>query len=339
MGSADRDAGGRPTLEAVARHAGVSRGTVSRVINDSPRVSETARAAVAAAIEELGYVPNRAARMLVTRRTDTVALIVSESQDRLFAEPFFAGVLRGVTAALGDTEVQLLLAMAQSAAERARLRRYLSGQHVDGVMVLSSHADDPLPGELTAAGVPLVFGGRPATGGFYVDADNRDGARQAVAHLVAAGRRRIATIAGPPDMSPGVDRLRGYRDALAAAGLDADDTLVATGDFSEDSGRAAMGTLLDRRPDLDAVFAASDPMALGAVRRLREHGARVPEDVAVVGFDDSETGRHTDPPLTSVHQPLGELGGRMAEMLLSRIAGDSPEPVILPTRLVVRASG
>lgn len=323
----------------MARHAGVSRGTVSRVINDSPRVSETARAAVTTAIEQLGYVPNRAARMLVTRRTDTVALIVSESPDRLFAEPFFAGVLRGVTAALGDTEVQLLLAMAQSEAERGRLRRYLSGQHVDGVMLLSAHADDPLPGELGAAGMPLVFGGRPAGGGCYVDADNRDGARQAVAHLAAAGRRRIATIAGPPDMSPGVDRLAGYRDALEVAGLPADEALAATGDFSEEGGRAAMRALLERGPGPDAVFAASDPMALGALRYLKERGARVPEDVAVAGFDDSETGRHTDPPLTSVHQPLAEMGTRMVQMLLSRVAGAAPDPVILPTRLIIRASG
>lgn len=339
MVSTDQDAGGRPTLEAVARQAGVSRGTVSRVINDSPRVSDAAREAVTAAIKELGYVPNRAARMLVTRRTDTVALVVSESQDRLFGEPFFAGVLRGVTTALGATEVQLLLAMAQSAPERDRLRRYLSGQHVDGVMMLSTHDHDPLPRELEAAGVPLVYGGHPPGSRFYVDPDNRGGARQAVAHLVAAGRRRIATITGPADLSPGVDRLAGYRDALAAAGLPEDDALVAPGDFSEDTGEAAMRALLERRPDLDAVFAASDPMALGALRCLKGRGVRVPEDVSVVGFDDSETGRHTDPPLTSVHQPVGEMGGKMVELLLSRISGASPDPVILPTRLVVRASG
>ena len=339
MVSTDQDASGRPTLEAVARQAGVSRGTVSRVINDSPRVSEAARDAVTAAIQELGYVPNRAARMLVTRRTDTVALVVSESQDRLFGEPFFAGVLRGVTTALGATEVQLLLAMAQSAAERDRLRRYLSGQHVDGVMMLSTHHDDPLPHELEAAGVPLVYGGHPPGSRYYVDPDNRGGARQAVAHLAAAGRRRIATITGPADLSPGVDRLAGYRDALVAAGLPADDELVAPGDFSEDAGEAAMRTLLERRPDLDAVFAASDPMALGALRYLKGQGVRVPGDVAVIGFDDSETGRHTDPPLTSVHQPVGQMGGKMVELLLSRISGSSPDPVILPTRLVVRESG
>lgn len=325
-------------MEAVARRAGVSRGTVSRVINDSPRVSDTARTAVAAAIEELGYVPNRAARMLVTRRTDSVALIVSESQDRVFAEPFFAGILRGITTALAATDVQLLLAMAQSTAERGGLRRYLSGQHVDGVMLLSLHADDPLPAALGAAGVPLVFGGRPpGQRRAYVDADNRGGARTAVAHLVAAGRRRIATIAGPPDMSPGVDRLAGYRDGLADAGLD-DAGLVATGDFSEPSGAAAMRALLDGHPRPDAVFAASDPMALGALRCLRERGLRVPDDIAVVGFDDSEAGRYTDPPLTSVHQPLGEMGRQMVRMLLARIGGAEPEPVILPTRLVVRSS-
>ena len=339
MGRVTMEDGARPTLEAVARRAGVSRGTVSRVVNDSPRVSDTARAAVTAAIEELGYVPNRAARMLVTRRTDTVALIVSEPQDRVFAEPFFPGIVRGITAALADTDVQLLLAMAQHTG--AGLQRYLSGQHVDGVMLLSLHADDPLPDALDAAGVPFVSGGRPLSGRHpYVDADNRDGARQAVAHLVATGRRRVATIAGPQDMAVGVDRLAGYRDGLARDGLPFDEALVTVApDFSEEAGAAAMRELLTARPAPDAVFAASDPTALGALRYMKDHGTRVPDDVAVVGFDDAATGRYTDPPLTTLHQPLGEMGGRMVRMLLARIAGESPPPEIVPTHLIVRASG
>lgn len=338
MGQVLTGDGARPTLEAVARRAGVSRGTVSRVVNGSPRVSASARAAVTAAIEELGYVPNQAARMLVTRRTDTVALIACEPQDRVFAEPYFAGMVRGITAALAATDVQLLLAMAPDNA--AGLRRYLSGQHVDGVMLTSLHADDPLPDALEAAGVPFVSGGRLLSGRHpYVDADNRDGARQAVAHLAATGRRRIATIAGPQDMAVGVDRLAGYRDGLARAGLPSDESLVViTDDFSEEGAAAAMRALLDRRAAPDAVFAASDPTALGALRYLKDRGTRVPEDVAVVGFDDSAIGRYTDPPLTTVHQPLGEMGERMVRMLLARIAGESPPPEVVPTHLVVRAS-
>ncbi|MGK5558334.1 LacI family DNA-binding transcriptional regulator, partial [Actinomadura kijaniata] len=273
--------GRRPTLEEVAARAGVGRGTVSRVINGSPKVSAQAREAVRKAIDELGYVPNRAARTLVTNRTDTVALVVAESDQRLFGEPYFAGIIRGISAELGDTGLQLLLALARSPEEYARLEHYLTPQHVDGVLLTSLHAEDPLPARLEAGGVPTVLGGCPP--GLaplsYVDVDNREGARQAVEHLVARGRRRIATIAGPQDMGVGIDRLTGYRVALAEAGLP---ELVAYGDFGEASGITAAEELLERDPELDAVFAADDPMALGALRALRRRGRRVPEDVAVV---------------------------------------------------------
>lgn len=332
----------RPTLEAVARHAGVSRGTVSRVINDSPRVSPQARSAVLSAIDALGYVPNQAARTLVTRRTGTVALIVSESQDRVFADPYFASILRCISTALADTDLQLLLSMAQSPAERTRLRRYLSGQHVDGAILLSLHVDDPLPDELQRTGLPLVLGGRPVNTEhvWYVDADNQDGARQATDHLLATGRRRVATITGPADMPVGIDRLAGYRDGLTSAGLAYDDTLVAAGDFSEESGACALRALVDRHPDIDAVFAASDTMALGAMRQLQQYGRRVPDDVAVIGFDDSDVARHTSPPLTTVHQPLNEMGTQLVESLLDLISGAqrTSSGIILPTHLITRDS-
>ncbi|GAA1588148.1 LacI family DNA-binding transcriptional regulator [Actinomadura kijaniata] len=332
--------GRRPTLEEVAARAGVGRGTVSRVINGSPKVSAQAREAVRKAIDELGYVPNRAARTLVTNRTDTVALVVAESEQRLFGEPYFAGIIRGISATLGDTGLQLLLALARSPEEYARLEHYLTPQHVDGVLLTSLHAEDPLPARLEAGGVPTVLGGcPPGLAPFsYVDVDNREGARQAVEHLVARGRRRIATIAGPQDMGVGIDRLTGYRVALAEAGLP---ELVAYGDFGEASGITAVEELLERDPGLDAVFAADDPMALGALRALRRRGRRVPEDVAVVGFDDSAAAPLADPPLTTVHQSAEEMGREMARLLMARINGDPlPEPVvILKPRLVVRASG
>ena len=329
----------RPTLEEVAARAGVGRGTVSRVVNGSPRVSAEAREAVLAAIEELGYVPNRAARTLVTRRTDTVALVVAESEQRIFDEPFFAGIIRGISSELNDTGLQLLLALARSPEEYARLETYLTGQHVDGVLLTSLHGDDPLPAKLEASGVPTVLGGRP-TGlnpESYVDVDNRDGARQAVEHLVRRGRRRIATIAGPQDMGVGVDRLAGYREALAGAGLP---ELVEYGDFSEASGVAAAERLLDRDPDLDAVFAADDPMALGAMQVLRRRGRRIPDDVAVIGFEDSTRAPLADPPLTTVHQSVEEMGRQMARLLVARIRGEEvADPVvILQPHLVVRES-
>ncbi|MFI6318466.1 LacI family DNA-binding transcriptional regulator [Nonomuraea sp. NPDC050556] len=329
----------RPTLEAVAALAGVGRGTVSRVINGSPNVSTKARDAVQQAIAELGYVPNRAARTLVTRRTDTVALVVSESELRVFDEPYFAGTIRGIGSALAETGLQLILAMAQSPEEHERLEHYLTGQHVDGVLMLSLHGADPLPGRLEAMGVPTVLGGRPV--GLdpfsYVDMDNRAGARQAVKYLLGKGRRGIATIAGPQDMGVGVDRLAGYRDALLASGLP---ELVAYGDFSEESGASAMRELLEAHPDLDAVFAASDLMAVGAMRTLRDKGRSIPGDVAVVGFEDSKVALHTNPPLTTVHQPTEAMGRQMAQLLVARINGEElRQPVvILDTYLVPRES-
>jgi DNA-binding LacI/PurR family transcriptional regulator len=312
------------------------------VINGSPKVSLEAREAVLAAIEELGYVPNRAARTLVTRRTDTVALVMSASEERVWDEPYFAGIIRGISAGLSDTGFQLLLAFAQSRAEHDRLERYLSGQHVDGVLLISLHGDDPLPGHLESQGVPTVLGGTPVGADLSalicVDADNRGGARLAVAHLVERGRRRIATIAGPQDAQVGVDRLAGHQETLAAAGLPGD--LIAFGDFSEESGAAAMRTLLSSEPMLDAVFAASDPMAAGAMRVLREYGRAIPAEVAVVGFDDSVTARHAAPQLTSVHQPVEAMGQEMSRLLVARIRGEEVPTgaVVLETHLVVRES-
>ncbi|GAA0409813.1 LacI family transcriptional regulator [Acrocarpospora corrugata] len=335
----DRRLAARPTLEAVAARAGVGRGTVSRVINGSPKVSDKARDAVLLAIDELGYVPNRAARTLVTNRTDTIALVVSESEQRVFDEPYFAGLIRGIGSALAETGLQLILSMAQNRNEHDRLENYLTGQHVDGVLLTSVHGADPLPGRLENLGVPTVLGGRPVglNPYSYVDMDNRAGARQAVKYLLGNGRARVATIAGPQDMGVGVDRLAGYRDALLATGTP---ERVSYGDFSEESGSTAMRELLDRHGDLDAVFAASDPMAVGALRVLKERGRSVPRDVAVVGFEDSKVALHTDPPLTSVHQPTDAMGRQMVQLLVARINGEPLEQpvVILDTHLVIRAS-
>jgi DNA-binding LacI/PurR family transcriptional regulator len=333
-------------LDEVAARAGVGRGTVSRVVNGSPQVSATARAAVEAAIEELGYVPNRAARALVTQRTDSVALVVSESEERVFGEPFFAGIIRGINSMLLETPLQLWLAMAQSSAERERVERHLTPQHIDGVLLLSLHGDDPLPALLAQRGVPVVVGGQPGPLRIVgdqmtiVDADNEGGGYSATEHLVAKGRERIVAIAGPQDMGVGVDRLNGYRRALADAGRPIDASRIEYGDFSEASGVSAMRALLDRHPDLDGVFAASDLMAVGAMRELRELGRRVPADVAVVGFEDSVIARQTEPALTTVHQPVEAMGREMARLLVAHIRGeDLPAPmVVLETHLVVRDS-
>jgi DNA-binding LacI/PurR family transcriptional regulator len=340
---------GRPTLDEVAARAGVGRGTVSRVVNGSPQVSPRARARVEEAIAELGYVPNRAARALVTQRTDSVALVVSESEERLFGEPFFAGIVRGISSGLTDTPLQLWLAMAQSPAERERVEHHLTAQHLDGVLLLSLHDADPLPTLLEERGLPTVLGGRPARmlqpgakPAYFVDVDNAGGARQAVEYLLHRGRRQVATIAGPQDMAVGVTRLAGYREAVAESGGAVAGDLIEYGDFSEASGAAAMRRLLERRPDLDAVFVASDLMAAGAIRALRERGRRIPDDVAVVGFEDSPIARQTDPPLTTVHQPVERMGREMARLLVARINKSEPLDqtyVLLDTHMVARQSG
>jgi DNA-binding LacI/PurR family transcriptional regulator len=337
--------GGRsavPTLDEVAILAGVSRATVSRVINDSPRVSPEAREAVQAAVAELRYVPNRMARSLVTRRTDTIALVLSESNTQIFSDPFFASIVRGLSAALADTELNLVLLAARGKREQEKIGRYVRQGHVDGVILMSLHSDDLLPGILADAGVPLVLSGRPLDGRevSYVDADNAGGARSATEHLLGRGRARIATIVGPLDMIAGIDRYAGYRSALVAAGRTVESDLVAEGDFSEAGGFRAMNELLERSPDLDAVFVASDPMAVGALRALRAAGRRIPEDVAVVGFDDAAVAAACNPPLTTVAQPLEDMTALMAELLVRQIEGeaDGIETRVCHTRLVPRLS-
>ncbi|WBB79014.1 LacI family DNA-binding transcriptional regulator [Micromonospora sp. WMMD882] len=329
----------RPTLEAVARRAGVSRATVSRVVNGSTTVAEPIRQAVHQAVAELGYVPNLAARSLVTQRTDSIALIMPEAATRVFSDDqVFPGIIRGVSQELEAADKQLVLMLAGSPAGRERVERYTSGRHVDGVLFASLHGADPLPGRLARLGIPVVCSGR-ALGDSpvpYVDVDHVGGVTRAVRYLIDGGRRRIATIAGPQDMVAGLARLAGYRDTVAAAGLP---ELVAYGDFTRESGAAAMRQLLDAHPDLDAVFAASDLMAHAALRTLREAGRRVPDDVAVIGFDDIETAAYTEPPLTTVRQPILELGRAGTRQLLRMAAGETVEPaLILPTELVLRAS-
>lgn len=340
--------GGSTTLEEVAARAGVGRGTVSRVINGSPRVSDATRAAVEAAVAELGYVPNTAARALAANRTDAIALVVPESESRFFAEPYFSDMLKGVGAALSDTEMQLLLIFAGSDRERRRLAQYLAAHRVDGVLLVSVHADDPLPDLLAQLEIPAVISGPRSAAETLasVDSDNYGGARQAVEHLLSGGRRRIAHITGRLDVYGAQRRIDGYRDALSDAGHEADEALIEAGDFTEEGGRRAMAALLERRPTLDAVFAASDVTAAGARQALREAGRRIPDDVALVGYDDSAIARHMDPPLTSVRQPIEEMGHHMIDLLLTEIADRRPaasrglerRQMVLATELVSRSS-
>ncbi|MFJ4526581.1 LacI family DNA-binding transcriptional regulator [Streptomyces sp. NPDC088810] len=333
---------GTPTLEEVAAHAGVGRGTVSRVINNASGVKESTRRAVQRAIEELGYVPNLAARSLAGRRADAVALVLTEPDWRQFAEPFFSEIVRSLGDALVDTGMQLLLTLVRSEAERQRFLEYARGGRVDGILLISVHAGDRLPDMLAEARLPTVLLGRRSGDEYvsYVDADNVGGARSAVSHLLERGRRTIATITGPLDMYAAQSRLRGYQDALALAGLKVTRSLVAEGDFTEESGRRAMAELLERHPEIDGVLAASDTTAVGALHTLRAAGRRVPEDVAVIGFDDFPLAQSTKPRLTTVRQPLEEIGRAMVRLLMEEMEEPAVawRHVILRTELVVRES-
>lgn len=329
-----------PTLEQVAELAGVSRSTASRAINGGLRVSPEALAAVEAAVADLGYTPNRAARSLVTRRTDSIALVVPEPDERVLSDPFFAGTLNGLSAALVDTELQLVLVIARPG-DSTRTIRYLRNGHVDGAIIVSHHRDDALDAAMNHSQLPHVFVGRPLGENQavrYVDTDNVAGGRLATEHLIATGRRRIATLAGPSDMSAGLDRLQGWREAMNDAGL-RDDAIVY-GDFTVTSGAAAATELLERYPDIDAIFAASDLMAAGALGQLNVLGRDVPREIAVVGYDNLGVATSTSPALTTVVQPVVAMARTAGELLLAQLRGDEPplEPRIFAPELVIRAS-
>jgi len=330
--------GRAPTLDEVARRAGVSRSAASRAINNAIHVSPATRLAVERAVRELGYVPNVMAQALARQKVGAVVLAASHDNAELFGDPFFGQVIVGVTSALESTELDLKLLLCHPERGHDRVRRMLRRPRADGVMVMALRGDDPLQRMVVESGLPAVFGGRPLHGrpDWFVDVDNRDGGRIAAEHLVRLGRRRVATIAGPADSHAAVARLGGVVDALS--GADLDPTLVEHADFTRDGGARAMERLLERDPTIDAVAAASDNMAAGALQTLQLHGRRVPQDVAVVGFDDLPIAQLAHPALTTVQQPIRSLGYEMARLLLAVVDGEAPSSLLLPTRLVVRAS-
>ncbi|UCM91609.1 LacI family DNA-binding transcriptional regulator [Streptomyces marincola] len=328
----------QPTLDEVAERAGVSRSAASRVLNNAPHVSRAKRDAVRRAIRELGYVPNPTARALATRQRGVVALVISGESPSIFADPFFARVIVGASAALEEADLYPMLCLAATDRGRQRLEELLRARGADGVIVMAVRENDPVLHIVRETVLPVVFGGRPVgyEPPWYVDADNAGGARQATEHLLARGRRRVAVICGPLDTHVSRERHRGYREAMMLAGLEPCDPVI--GDFTEPGGAVAMAELLKRYPEADGVFAANDNMAAGALRTLRGAGRATPRDVAVVGFDDLDIARITEPPLTTVHQPVQALGRESARMLVGLIRGEQPTSLVLPTRLVTRSS-
>jgi len=327
----------RPTITDVAAAAGVSRGTVSRVLNGGHWVSPASQKAVEQAIHATGYRVNRHARSLVTGRANSLAFLLTEQQDLLFADPTFSMLLRGAAAALAQRGMTLILLVAGTPAERQNVAAYVAAGHVDGVLLISSHENEPLLASLLEQDIPTVSCGIPlgyADNMASVSVDEVGGARAMVRHLRESGRRRIAMIAGPRDTPGGRFRLEGYRQEL---GADFDERLVAYGDYSAASGAPSMNELLDQT-DVDAVFAASDLMAAGAIGALRARGLRVPADVAVAGFDDSGIAATLVPPLTTMHQPFDRISAEMVSLLLEVIGGGQRKSVTLPATLVVRES-
>ncbi|WP_374974877.1 LacI family DNA-binding transcriptional regulator [Microbacterium trichothecenolyticum] len=328
----------KPTIRDVAAAAGVSRGTVSRVINGGHWVSPDARVAVEEAIRRTGYTANHAARSLATGRAGSLAFLLTEPQHLLFQDPTFALLLRGAAEALAQRAMTLVLLVAGTPAERANVAHFVSAGHVDGVLLISSHESDPLVDELLEAGVPTVCCGIPLGHEAQVptvSVDEIGSAREMTRYLRGRGHRRIAMIAGPHDTPGGKFRLVGFQEEM---GDDFDPALVEEGDYSQESGAVAMARLLERTRDIDAVFAASDMMAAGAIATLRKAGLRVPEDIAVAGFDDSGLAATHEPALTTMRQPWERLSTEMVSTLLEAIGGAHPAPITLPTTLVIRES-
>jgi DNA-binding LacI/PurR family transcriptional regulator len=330
----------RPTINDVAAASGVSRGTVSRALNGGHDVSPAAMAAIRRAIEETGYVVNQHARSLVTQRSQSVAFILSEPQDRLFEDPNFNVLLHGCARALAEHDLTLVLTFAGTDEDRKRTARYITSGHVDGALLVSTHSGSPLIDELQASGVPVVACGKPLGHEMelaHVAADDRGGARQMTRYLRDQGRRRIATITGPLDTPGGVERLAGYHDVVGRRD-DHDQHLIVNGDYTQAAGESAMTRLLAQAPDLDAVFVASDLMAAGALTALRRAGRSVPGDVLVGGFDDSKIATTTQPALTTIRQPWNRISHEMVRLLLALLSGERTAAVILPTELIVRDS-
>jgi LacI family transcriptional regulator len=327
-------------LDEIARLSGVSRSTVSRVVNNDPKVSDRTRIQVQEVLQRVNFHPHAAARSLAAGRSRVLGLVIPMGVAALFTDPYFPLLIQGVSAAANAHDHSVMLWVAEPEYERRTIGQVMQNGLIDGVILASMLSDDPLLRALIQGSLPFILVGRHPTNTTinYIDVDNINSARQAVTHLLRLGRKRIATITGPQNMSVGADRAEGYLAALRQRGLTVDPSLIVEGDFTEAGAYAAMQRLLPLNPD--AVFAASDVMAMGALRALREAGRRVPEDIALIGFDDMPFSARTDPPLTTVRQPVQRTGEVAAETLIDLIEHPDAQPrrILLPTELVIRAS-
>lgn len=328
------------TIHDISRLAGVSRSTVSRVLNDQPNVKPEVRERVQEIIRRTGYAPNAAARSLVSGRSGVLGLVIPSRVHSLFEDPYFGRLIQGISAASNHAGNILSLFLFQNEQEEAELYpRVVTDGFLDGLIVTATRMADPLLARIRNGEIPVVMVGRPDLEGIsYVDADNHAGARLAACHLCGLGYERIGLIGAPPSTTAGLDRLNGFVEGLAINGRALPPNLRVDGDFSEASGYRAMQELISQKPD--AVFVASDTMATGVLRALHEGGVRVPQDIALVSFDGLPASETSVPALTTVRQPVFETGHRAVGMLNDLISGTAEGPLveILPVELVVRDS-
>ena len=327
----------RVTLDDVARAAGVSRATASRALTGSGPVSSKTVEKVQQAAERLSFSPNQAARALASSRTQTIALVIPEPDSLILGDPFLSCTITGVSEAFRPTDYQVILVLVRPDEPPVKAARVLRSDYVDGAIVVSQHRASHVAQIIADNDIPVVYVGRPWTGtGMYVDLDNVQVGQLATRRLIEVGARRIAGIAGPPDMIPVQDRTNGWQRALSQAGQTPGPMHNAT--FTLAGGEECMRAILASDPSVDGVFAQSDLMAAGAIRVLRDWGADVPGKVKIVGVDNTDMGHTTVPPLSSVTNPAAELSLRAARMLLRIIKGEEVSPDILQPELVIRES-
>lgn len=330
------------TIEQIAELADVSRSTVSRVLNNHPSVRPAVRDRILRVINENGYAPQAAARSLASRRTNVIGLVIPRSATVIFSDPFFPHVIQGITEACTARDYFLMLSMVTAEMEQGFYNRIVRSRHFDGMIMLSSDVDDPILPRLMKDRTPLVLVGRHPyfTDLNWVDVENREGSREAVRHLINLGHTRIATITGPLQMAAGIDRRDGYKQALLEAALPINPELIVEGHFTQQGGYEAMNQLLRLPEPPRALFIASDTMAIGALRAIHEANLSIPDDIAIVSFDDLPAASFSNPPLTTMRQSIFEMGSAAAAMLIALLEGE--EHVVthrrIPTQLVIRQS-
>jgi len=327
------------TLEDIAQLCGVSRSTVSRVINADNNVKKETRQKVLEVLQSINFQPNLAARSLAAGHTNTLGLVIPAGVSTLFVDPYFPQFIQGVTTACNAHDYSVMLWLAEPEYERRMIRQIIHNGLVDGVIVSSTLMDDPLVNSLYESQMPFIQVGRhPTLDVNSIDVDNSLASQEATLHLIRLGRKRVATITGPLNQVAGFDRYQGYQLALQERQQHLDPELVAEGDFTEAGGYTAMLRLCPMKPD--AVFVASDMMAVGAIRAIREENLCIPDDVAIIGFDDIPTASKMDPPLTTVRQPVRSMGALAVETLIDIIThpGSETRHIVIATELVIRST-